>query len=167
VTAASLLLLGLAGAAGAWDLARGRIPNGVTYAGALAGLVAAGVESGVPGVARSALGLGAGLAGGLPLFLVGGMGGGDVKLLAAVGALAGPLGLLHVALAALLVGAGAAVVWLAWRGELRRSLWSVAVFFATACTPRANVVLPRGGPRLRFGVCVALAAAALACAGPP
>ena len=163
--ARAMALLALAVAAGAADLLHGRIGNAITYPAIVSGLVLGGAESGWLGAGASALGIAAALAAGLPLFMWGGMGGGDVKLYVAVGALAGPRGLLDVALGSLVLGAGAAVVMLAWRGELWRSLWSVAVFFATAVTPRVRVVAPRGGPRLRFGVCIALAALGLAWSG--
>jgi prepilin peptidase CpaA len=159
--AAQAALLALSALAGGADLWRGRIPNAVTYPAAALGMVLAGLESGWSGLGLSLLGIAAALAAGLPLFLWGGMGGGDVKLYAAVGALAGPRGLLQVVVGSLVLGALAAVVLLARRGELCRSLWSIAVFFATAVTPRVKVVWPQGGPRLRFGACIALAALGL------
>ena len=160
-------LLALSAVAGVWDLWRGRIPNAVTYPAAVAGLLISAIESGPSGLVAGVLGAGAALLVGLPLFLWGGMGGGDVKLFVAVGALTGPYGLAQVVVSSLLLGAAAAVVMLAWRGELWRTLWSVAVFFATALTPRVRVVAPRPGPRLRFGVCIAVAGAGLACFGGP
>lgn len=151
-------LLALAGLAGVADLRSGSIANTITYGGVISGLFLGAVQFGVAGIGAAALGVAAALAVGVPLFLLGGMGGGDVKLYAAVGALAGPRGLLEVALASLVIGSFAAVVLLVRRGELRRSLWSVVVFFATVFVPRARIVWPSTGARLRFGVCIALAA---------
>lgn len=78
------------------DLRRRTIPNWLTLAGAIAGLVFA-----------ASLGwrsLGVAFAGGvvgfllfLPVHLCGGMGGGDVKLMAAFGTLLGPTGILTAA----------------------------------------------------------------------
>ena len=167
MTWGAIALLAVAVVAGTWDLRRGRIPNAVTYSAAAAGLLISAIESGAAGLAAGVLGAGAALAVGLPLFLWGGMGGGDVKLFAAVGALAGPYGLVQVFVASLALGAAAAVAMLVWRGELLRTLWSVAVFFATALTPRVRIVAPLAGPRLRFGVCIALAGAGLALFGRP
>lgn len=155
-------LLALAGAAGLADLRSGRIGNTITYGGVACGVLLGGVESGLPGLGLAVLGTLLALAVGVPLFLLGGMGGGDVKLYAAVGALVGPGGLLEVAAISLGIGACAAVVLLAWRGELGRTIASVALFFATALLPRVAVVAPRLEPRLRFGVCIALGAAAWA-----
>jgi prepilin peptidase CpaA len=160
------VLLALAATAGAWDLCRRRIPNALTYPAALTGFAIAACGAGATSTADSVLGAAAALICGAPLFLAGGMGGGDVKLLAAIGALVGPAGLMHTALLALIIGSAASIVWLGWRRELSRTARSVAVFFATALTPRVPVILPRGGPRLRFGVCIALAAAAQAGWGP-
>lgn len=82
------------------DLRTRRIPNELSLAALTAGVVAHCVQSGAWGVAVS--GMGALLAGGLLLvpFALGGIGGGDVKMMAAVGSLLGPLP----ALAALIVG---------------------------------------------------------------
>jgi len=157
---AQTALLALAALAGAADLLTGRIANTITYGGIVCGLALGGIESGLTGLAWAALGASAALAAGVPLFVLGGMGGGDVKLYAAVGALAGPRGLGEVAVLSLLIGACAAVVLLAWRGELWRALASIAVFFATALVPRVRVVAPRTGPRMRFGICIALGTAA-------
>jgi prepilin peptidase CpaA len=66
-----------------------RIPNAVTYPAAVAGLALAFAARGFPGLQENALALFTGV--GIPLlFFLGGMiGGGDVKLLGAAGALGG------------------------------------------------------------------------------
>lgn len=111
LTLASLLLL--AGAAAWWDLRARRIPNALTLTGLLAALLLR-----VPlGMGAVGLGLlGAGLAFGLSLvfFLAGGMGGGDVKLLAAVGAFLGPQRL-WMALLAMALAGGVMAAWVILR----------------------------------------------------
>lgn len=71
------------------DYRRRLIPNVITFAAMLAGLVLHGLHSGWSGFTFALTGLAVG--GGLLLvfYLIGGMGAGDVKLLAAVGALVG------------------------------------------------------------------------------
>lgn len=66
-----------------------RVPNWLTYHLALGGLLLAGYTGGTAGLLWSLNGLAVGLALLLPLYAIGGMGAGDVKLLAAVGAWTG------------------------------------------------------------------------------
>jgi prepilin peptidase CpaA len=72
------------------DLRSRRIPNWLTFGAAAAAVVAQAATTGLPGVGSAAAGWAVGLALFLPLFLLRGMGGGDVKLLAALGACLGP-----------------------------------------------------------------------------
>ena len=58
----------------------------------------------------------------MPLFALGGLGGGDVKLLAAVGAFLGPGKLVTALLAAGVVGGAMALAVAAWRGALAATL---------------------------------------------
>jgi prepilin peptidase CpaA len=74
----------------AFDLRTRRIPNALTFTAALAALVFHRVTGGVEGAAFAAGGWVLGLCLFLPFFIVRGMGGGDVKLLAALGAWLGP-----------------------------------------------------------------------------
>jgi prepilin peptidase CpaA len=83
------ILIAVALTAGIFDLRHRRIPNWLTISGIALG-VAVNAVCGVDGLTNALLGMGSALAIYLPLFLVRGMGAGDVKLMAAVGALAGP-----------------------------------------------------------------------------
>jgi prepilin peptidase CpaA len=101
------------------DARQSRIPNAIPAALIAAGLVL-GVPDGGSGVAR-VLG-GALLAGGLllPFHVYGGMGAGDVKLMAGAGALLGPVAGLQAAAFTLLAGgllAAAYVAARAWRAR--------------------------------------------------
>lgn len=79
------------------DVRSRRIPNWLTVSGAVAGLGLAAVEMGsFP--STSLFGIMVALALAVPLFALGGIGAGDAKLLAAVGAFTGPGGLLPVVL---------------------------------------------------------------------
>src|SRR3982750_4040474 len=68
-----------------------RVPNWLTYHFALGGLALAAWTGGLPALGWALTGLAVGLALLLPLYAIGGMGAGDVKLLAGVGAWMGPV----------------------------------------------------------------------------
>jgi len=83
-------LLAVVAAAAVVDLLTGKVPNWLTYPAAALGLGAWAFMRGWPGVGSSAAGLAVGF---VPLFILyrtgAGLGGGDVKLMGAVGALRG------------------------------------------------------------------------------
>ena len=73
------------------DIRTRRIPNVLTFGATIAALVFHGSTAGTSGLATSVGGWMVGAALFLPVFALRGMGAGDVKLLAAVGAWLGPL----------------------------------------------------------------------------
>src|SRR6185369_3777747 len=82
------------------DLRRGAISNWINLLAIVGGLIYHSVHGGGMGLAMSLGGVVLGFAIFLALYCLGGMGGGDVKLMAAFGALLGPLGILTAALLA-------------------------------------------------------------------
>jgi prepilin peptidase CpaA len=86
------------------DLRARRIPNHLTYPAMLLGLVANTALGGWHGLGQSALGWAAGLGVMLLPFLLRAMGAGDVKLVAAIGAIKGPEFVLVAALYACVTG---------------------------------------------------------------
>jgi prepilin peptidase CpaA len=174
----SLTLL-FALAAAAFDLRSGHIPNGLTFAGIALGavlqvtfLVSAGKPPG-EGLDAALLALAvvrtgfAVLACGLVpylLFLRSGMGGGDVKLLAAIGAFLGPVLGLEVELYAFLGMALFASAWLAYRGRLLQVLGTSAALLVNPMLPkeRRRAVAPELFSSFRFGPAVLVAVAAVA-----
>ncbi len=75
----------------AWgDIKTRKIPNYLTLGTAVAGLAFNLVGRGLPGLAEGILGMLLGFAFLIPIYLLGGMGAGDVKALAALGAWLGP-----------------------------------------------------------------------------
>ena len=100
------------------DLYNRRIPNWLVFPYWLAGIVVQGVLFGWHGIGQSLAG--AGLAIGVfgLLFLLGGMGAGDVKLLAAAGAWIGPKQMVFALIFTALVGGVIVVVWAALGGFL-------------------------------------------------
>jgi len=115
----------LACAACVSDLRSRRIPNSLILLGALAGVVMNTLDSGFQGTGRSLAGAGLGLALLFPFYALGGMGAGDIKLIAALGSLAGPADVVKLALAAALAGGALAVSVAAWEGRLRETLHGV------------------------------------------
>ena len=102
------------------DLRSRRIPNWLVFPFLLAGIVVSGWLHGWHGIGQSmgGLGLGALLFG--ILFFMGGMGMGDVKLCAAVGAWIGPRQLLTALVLTGITGGIMAICWAA-AGGFRRS----------------------------------------------
>jgi prepilin peptidase CpaA len=107
------------------DLRTRRIPNALTFGAALAGLVAHTAMEGATGALTAGGGWLTGLAIFLPFFALGGMGGGDVKLLAGLGAWLGPYETLYLALYSGAAGGALAVVVAFARGYLKTALVNV------------------------------------------
>jgi len=135
-------LFAIAGALGVTaivlDMRWRQLPNWLTAAGAAGGLAYAAAGGwGALGVAAAGLATGFLLL--LPFHLIGGMGGGDVKLMAAFGAVLGPGGILLAGFfAAVLGGLGAAAV-LLWKPR------ETAIPYAPAIVAGAWLSLLGGG----------------------
>src|SRR6185312_16258695 len=84
-TAAPLTLLAMLVIASQSDLRQHRIPNVVSLAGLIAGLALHALADGLHGMLSGLAGAAVGLLCFAPFYLLRGMGGGDVKLLAAAG----------------------------------------------------------------------------------
>lgn len=113
MSASVTLFSGLMLAAAVWDLRTRRIPNALNLAAAACGVLLAYMDGGWPGVGRSLAGFFIPLFTLLPLaVLTGWIGGGDAKLLAAVGAWLGPVGLLGAAALGSVIGGVLAIFYL-------------------------------------------------------
>jgi len=110
------LLLSIA-AGGAWtDVRSGKVYNTLTYSAVAAGIVLNGLLPSPPGLGAGQALLGLLVAAG-PLFvafLAGGIGAGDVKLMAGVGAFVGPHTALYALLFSCLAGAVMALAVILW-----------------------------------------------------
>ncbi len=130
--------ISVAAAAAIIDMRTGKIPNMLTVLGMTAGLVGGAILGGLEGLTMAIVG---GLAASivpLLLFRAGAMGGGDVKLLAALGALLGlELGLEIETLAFLSGSAQGTFIWIR-QGRMKAGLCAVA-----------SLALPRVGARMR------------------
>ena len=111
----SLVLLSvILGVAVLSDLRFHRIPNALNLVGLVAGLMLQTYSAGMHGLMAGALGASVGLGCYAPLYLLKGMGAGDVKLLAAVGALLGPTGAFYAAAGSLVAGGLGAILYVVW-----------------------------------------------------
>jgi prepilin peptidase CpaA len=117
------LLLGVVGAASYTDLRHGKIPNALTLPAVVVGLALNGALRGWPGLGQAAAGVGLALLLWLVTGALGGcLGGGDIKLLAAVGALGGPRFLLAALVVTVIAGGVMAVAVALWGRKLRAAL---------------------------------------------
>jgi prepilin peptidase CpaA len=117
--------------AAAWsDVRTRRIPNVLTGVGAAIGLTLHVADAGLPGAVTSLEGMVLGLALAIAFFLARGMGAGDVKLLAAIGALLGPQPLVLIFVFTGLLGGIVALATIAWRKTWNASLPYGAVIAA-------------------------------------
>lgn len=143
------------------DIRTRRIPNALTFPAAVAGVIFHAASGGLPAAGWSLLGWLAGAALFFPIFALRGMGAGDVKLLAAVGAWLGPG---QVVIAALLTSIAGGVMGLAvalgagylWTAILNLRLllthWRVA-----GVQPLPDMTLEgTRGPRLAYALPIAV-----------
>jgi prepilin peptidase CpaA len=152
-SAAALVLASIA----CWtDLRTRRIPNVLTFGAAAAGLAFHAFFSG-SGPLTALAGWITGVLIFAPLFLLRGMGAGDLKLLGALGAWLGPLMAFRIGLwSALAGGLLAIVVALAhgYAGQARRNIWLLLTHWrVSGITPVDSLTLDKGtGPRLAYAV---------------
>lgn len=139
------------------DLRCRRIPNALTFTGALLGFVYSFATDGGAGAVASLEGWALGLVLWLPFYALGGMGAGDVKLLACVGAWMGPAGVVRVAIYASLAGGALALVVAMRHRYLRRALENIWILLvgwrAAGIRPIDPVTLESSqGPRLAYAI---------------
>jgi prepilin peptidase CpaA len=150
----------------ATDLRSRRIPNALTLGAALAAFGFAAIAGGPSLLLASAEGWALGLLLWLPFYALGGMGAGDVKLLAALGAWLGPAAVLRVAIYGAIAGAVLAVFVALRARYLRTAMQNVGTLLTTwrvaGIGPVDAVTLESSrGPRLAYAI-PALAGALLA-----
>jgi prepilin peptidase CpaA len=157
MSAPSVIALAVGVAACVTDLRSRRIPNVLTLGSALAAVAYGGVTAGLPGVLSACGGWLLGVACFFLPFALGGLGGGDVKLVGALGAWLGPAATIWVVLYAGVAGGVAAVVVAVARGYLRtalRNVWLLLTHWrVSGIAPLDGLTLTGSrGPRLAYAV---------------
>jgi prepilin peptidase CpaA len=160
-TVQGVVAIAVALGASAIDIRWRRIPNILTFGAAAAGLVFHVAADGLHGAGFSAGGWATGLVLFLPWFVLGGMGAGDVKLVAALGAWLGAATTLWVALYSAIAGGVLALIVALSQGYLRRAfsnLWWLFGYWRTvgiAASP--GLTLESGdAPRLAYALPIAV-----------
>lgn len=159
---ASVLLVPMLLAASWTDVRSRRIPNWLTVGGMIAGL-AVRAWAGPGPLVDGALGVGLGLLLAAPFFAMGALGGGDAKLLMAVGAFMGPADLARASLVIAVVGGLVALAEAGRRGVLLPTLASCGSLLRSWVTlgRRGREPMTVGGERLAVPYGVAIAAGSL------
>ena len=125
-------------AAAILDLRWKRVPNWLTLPGLLLGIAVNTILFRGEGLRSSLEGLGLAFLIYFPLYVLRAMGGGDVKLMAAVGSIAGPGNWLRIFFFTLLFGAVAAIILMFARRRVRRTLenmWLILVSLGSGQAP--------------------------------
>lgn len=143
------------------DVRSARLPNRLTYTAVIAGLVLRAAMMGWTGLKSGLIGIA--IAGGLfcVLYVMGAMGGGDMKMMAAVGAWVGRTHVLTVLVAIALAGGVLALVSIVFNKNLIQTVRNAVrllIFRFTAGLephPEMNVQAP-GSRRVPFGVAIAM-----------
>lgn len=122
-------LLTLVVTAAIYDLRFRRVPNWLTLAGVVVGVGGHAAVSGWAGCKTALAGLGLGFGAYLVLYLLQGVGAGDVKLMAAVGAIAGSRDWLLIFLFTAMSGGLLALIVITMRGRVRTTLRNIGFVF--------------------------------------
>ncbi len=159
----TLVVLAVALTASAFDVRTRRIPNWLTFGATAAALAYNLFSSGLPGLGLSMAGWITGAALFIPFFVLGGMGAGDVKLVAALGAWVGPLEsvwlAIFAAMAGGILGLGLAVA----RGYFRTALSNMFLMLAhwrtQGLVPVPGMTLrDSAAPRLAYAIPITIGA---------
>ena len=155
-------LVAVVAAAALVDLKTGKVPNWLTYPASALGLLVWGIAEGWPGLGGSAAGFAVGF---VPLFVFyrtgAGLGGGDVKLMGAVGALRGWPFIVVAMFYSFIVAAAMGVVLMIWRGETRATLRRIGRTLKSVALPGATILSPSAPESIQvpFAACVCLGTA--------
>lgn len=159
MTLLTALLLTILIAASVTDIRSRRIPNWLTFPAVVFGIGFHTMSRGLDGFFFSGTGMLLGLGVLIVFYLVGGMGAGDVKLMAAVGAFLGPKGVFAAFIFSALVG-GIYAVALLIRGMNKARLVRLGTplaLYLDSLTDRGTIEeAGKATPRLCYGVAISI-----------
>jgi prepilin peptidase CpaA len=138
------------------DLRTRRLPNPMTLGIAVTGLALAAARWTDLGVTSAVLGLAVGIGLMLPAYVFGAMGGGDLKLFAALGTFLGPWPTVQAFLYTLLAGGVLAVVVALQRRRLKQTIIDAAVLVQTAGATAPAIEHPTNNNRFAYAPAIAL-----------
>lgn len=155
----------IAGIAALWDIRTGRIPNLITMPALVFGIIINIYYSGLAGLGMSMSGLAAGFLLLIILYVMGAMGAGDVKLLAAIGALVGPMAVLYVflytAAAGGLIALGLLFIRRQWKDVLFNMFLSIQSLSVNSLLHGQRQKLPASsGIKFPYGIAIFIGTAA-------
>ena len=142
------------------DIRLRRIPNWLTYPAMIVAVVYHTGMKGLGGLLFSMEGLGVGIAIMLVIYLVGGTGAGDVKLMGAIGAFLGPKSVLSAFLFTSIVGGVYAIVLLVLNGYLRKTIKRYWLIIKSFFLTKNFLYIPPSEKEkkqvLRYGIAISL-----------
>ncbi len=160
---AEVVLAAMVVTAAACDLKKGSVYNWLTYPGIVAGLAFGAIQGHVEGSAWQGLtnhlaGFGFGFGFLFLAYVLGGMGGGDVKLMGAVGAFVGWPGALHTVFVSFLAGAVIGLVLVIGRGRVRTLLGHLGAAVRLLAMPgvKTDTAVPEATVGVPFGFAVCI-----------
>jgi prepilin peptidase CpaA len=153
------IVLGISMTACITDVRARRIPNWLTFGAAGAAVVCHFLAAGPVEAGLSVLGWAVAVVCFAPVFAVGGLGAGDVKLAGAIGAWLGPAAAFHVVLYSMIAGGVMALLVATARGYLRAAFANIRVivtswFFGITTVPGLTLT-DSPGPRLAYAIPIA------------
>lgn len=153
VSTYAVLLLLLVTIAAFIDIYKKIIPNWLTYPALIIGLIFGILPDVGPTIVHSLLGLAIAFFPALLLFTLNSLGGGDVKLLSAIGAWVGFPMIIDVLVYSIISGTGIGLALIIWRGQF---LFLIKELFIKIFTKETNTALTINDMRIPFGAAIAL-----------
>ena len=159
VTVLIVIIIAL-GSAVYYDIRFRRIPNWLTLSALVAGIGYHAITGGFAGLGYSLLGLAAGFGCFFLFYILGGMGAGDVKLMAAMGSLLGPRDVLFAAAYTAIAGGVYALLLIIAKKENRKDLARYGIMAKALLTTGHFAPIPKDGQvkstPLCYGVAIAI-----------